>query len=133
MQTVEEFAERHAIKFSATEITRRPDSLMTDMPRGTRHWLCALKREGASYELCFSQGPGIKRNPTKSDILNCMASDCSTVDQVADEFDFMHEFGYEDEEQARLVWEAILEQREGMERLLGKEILEELMYETERE
>lgn len=133
MQTVKQFARKHKVKLEVFEIQSRPDKLMSDMPKGSKHWFCVLKHEDELYETFFSQGPAHTKKPTVIDLLDCMASDCSTTDYCDDALDLFQEFGYKDPNEARLVWNAIARQREGMERLLGKDVLEELMYETERE
>jgi hypothetical protein len=46
------------------------------MPRGTRHWKVALTGPtGKTMSFRYSQAPGIKRDPTTEDVVECMIAE----------------------------------------------------------
>lgn len=136
MQTTSEFISKHNITMTAVPIASNPN--MTDMPAGSRHWCCKLRRttrEGfASLDVPFSQGPALKDDPTAADVLDCLASDASGIENAEDFEDWASEYGYDpDSRKAEAIFNACKAQSGGLRRLLGEEAYQELLWETERD
>lgn len=80
---------------------------------------------------------GIKRVPNApelSDVLDCLASDSSGVENARDFNDWAADYGYdEDSRKAEKIYNQCVEQRRELRDLLGLKLYEELLYEVERE
>jgi hypothetical protein len=132
MQTVNKFIKKYGIKMESEQIRSRPDGLMSG--RSQRHYNCTLiLKDGQEMSLYFSQGEGIPHYLKIEDVIDCIASDCSVFEECEDALDLYRDFGYKDAKEARLVWDAITKQYEEALNFFGKDVLDELMYETERE
>lgn len=136
MQTIQDFVNSRGIHFTATRIPSNPS--MTDMPTGSRHWSCVLRRnQGEPFgtlTVPFSQGPAIKEDPTASDVLNCLALDASGIESSAGTFeDWCDEYGYDpDSRKAERIFNECLEQTQRLRQFLGDEAFEALLYDTEK-
>jgi hypothetical protein len=136
MQTIEQFVKKHGIHFDAHQIPSNPN--MSDMPTGSRHWSCTLRRnQGEPFgtlTIPFSQGPAIIEDPTAEDILDCLASDASGIESSAETFeDWCGEYGYDtDSRKAEAIFNACVEQTERLRAFLTPEEFEELLYDTEK-
>ena len=109
---------------------------MADMPRGSSHWLCTVgNAQGETMEIRYSMGPALTGEPELPQILDTLASDISSVRDSPDWLDWAEEFGYEGVESlrsARSAHQAITQQGEDLERLIGHDALETLLWDTER-
>lgn len=82
------------VNMTAQLISQRPDSLMSDMPKGSRHYACTITRGTETVISTFySQGPAIKTSPDLLDVLQCLLSDGSAADESFD--DWCANFGYD--------------------------------------
>ncbi len=133
--TLRAFIARHRISAEAFLIDERPDSLMADMPAGSRHWRVVLHESKSRHQmtLYFSQGPAIEREPAAEDVLDCLASDWSSYDNARDFAAWASDLGYDtDSRKAEAIWRAVCRQAHQLERFLGAALVRELAYNVER-
>src|SRR3990167_8432953 len=90
---LEQFIARNRVRMSAEWADSNPN--MADMPGGSSHWKCKIKAGKRSMTVYFSQGPAHSREPTAADLLDCLASDASTIDNARGFEEFCSELGYD--------------------------------------
>lgn len=156
---VEQFIQKHGIRFDCHRVEKRPDGLMdgdygkeplaTVLARDKmRHFKCRIWNAEAraydiagrkvpvklrSFGLYFSQGSGHTVDPTLADVLDCLASDASGHDNANSFEDWASDYGYDtDSRKAEKTWRAIQRSSEQLKRTLGESAYEELLWETER-
>jgi hypothetical protein len=116
--TLNGFVEKYGIKFSAELTDSNPH--MTDMPAGSAHYRCRIRRGRRSMLVHFSQGPAICREPTAADVLQCLASDASGVENARGFEDWCGDYGYStDSRSAERTYRAIEKQAADLRRVLG--------------
>ena len=126
MQTYEQFAKKHGVKFESQPREFRGDGLMTDCPN---HWSCKLTCGMNEYEFWFSGGSAV-RSIELDNVLSCMASDCAGTEDRTFE-DWAAEYGYDtDSRSAEKIFDACCKQYTELLALFGKDVLEELLYQT---
>jgi hypothetical protein len=73
------------------------------------------------------------RKPTAADILDCLASDCSGIDNARGFEDWASDYGYDtDSRKALATYEQCVKQAAELQRLLGRDAYNELLNQTER-
>lgn len=130
--THSEFAAKAGLSFSAAPADDNPH--MTDASLGMRHWLCILRRKGKeTMRVPFSQGSAYKDPPTVADVLWCLASDATSWEDCAGSFEsWAEEFGYDtDSRRGEQTFKAVRRQSRALRTLLGDDLYNELLYETE--
>lgn len=131
MQTMQAFIAAHGITMETTMVDRNPH--MDDMPQGSTHWLCTITADGSTMEVHFSMGPAHCAEPELPEVLDCLASDATTVENAQTFLDWCAELGYDDDSRrAERTYRATVEQTEALRGLLGAKAVEWLMYDTER-
>lgn len=130
MATLAAFIRANILTMSA----KRTDSNPHMSGEGMRHWRCTIRNGRRSMTVAFSQGSGHTTDPTLADVLDCLASDASTVTSALRGFEeWANELGYDtDSRKAYAVYEACQAQAAQLERLLGADAFESLLYKTER-
>jgi hypothetical protein len=74
-----------------------------------------------------------KFRPELADLLDCIASDASGIDNARSFTDWAGDYGYdEDSIKARRIYDTCTDQHHELEQLLGREQIQVLMYEVER-
>lgn len=133
--TLAAFIEEHGITAQVDWADTNPN--MADMPAGSTHWLVTLKRDGAEdLAVPFSMGPAHSSEPEIADVLDCLASDASSVENANDWFDWAEEMGYDGAEQlrqARDTFATIERQTADLREFLPSDAFEQLLYSTERQ
>ena len=95
---------------------------MSDMPAGSTHWRCTLRRGRKSMILYFSQGPALRGMPTIVDVLTCLALDASGYDDARSFEEWCSEYGYDaDSRKAERTFKLIGQQVDALRRLLDDE------------
>lgn len=144
--TIEQFIQKHGIKFECHRVETRPDGLMDSDNSMTRHFRCRIisnrellgRTRPRSFGLYFSQGSAHTQDPTLADVLDCLASDASGYENAygngGTRFEqWAEEYGYDtDSRKAEKTFRAIKRQAEQLKRTLGQEAYEELLWNTER-
>jgi len=126
--TLTAFIQQHGITMSADPADANPN-----MPtgRGWQHWRCTLACGHREMTVYFSQGPAICREPTVEDVLDCLAMDASGLGGSFE--DWCNEFGYDtDSRRAERTFQLIERQSKQLQRLIGADAYETLLYQIER-
>lgn len=128
-QTVAEFATKHGITIA--DWTTHGFHADED---GWEHqrWTFILAHEGRTLTVPFRTGTGWDREPSITDILDAIASDAHAGADLDFE-EFCSNFGYDaDSRKAYATWEACVKMRDDLTAFLGSDLLDELLYDTER-
>jgi len=76
-------------------------------PEGSRSWLVTLKIADRSLTVPFYCEPGIKDAPDAADVLSCLLSDATSVENATDFEDWATENGYSaDSREAERIYQA---------------------------
>ena len=131
MQTIEEFIEANNLTMKVERTISNP--LMSDSRDAMSHWNCTIvnnagKRSERTFTLVFSMGSAHKKPPTLADVLDCLASDASGYENAKTFEDWAGEYGYDTE-----TFNAVRDQAAQLEKLLGRDQYEKLLWETERQ
>jgi hypothetical protein len=130
--TIQAFIVQNRIKFTAEEIGSRADG-SEGWIGGSRHWRCKFRCGRKSMTVEYSQGPAIERDPTASDVLDCIASDVGGIKSARSFEEWASDLGYDtDSRKAEQTFKAIERQAARLESMLGVEATERLCFETER-
>jgi len=139
---VNEFARKHRVTMTATLVGSNPN--MDDMPAGSTHWSCELRRSldvrGAqgrrlkrTLTTYFSMGPAHCKEPTVYDLLDCLASDACTIENAPTFEEFARDLGYdEDSRKAERIYKVCQKQTEKLRQFLGEDAFALLVFDTER-
>lgn len=132
MNTLKEFIEDFRLTFCVEEAASNPN--MEDWVEGVKHFTCIFTNANLEVmKVPFSQGPGLKHQPTAEDVLDCLASDASGVAEDETFEDWCGEFGYDaDSRKAYATFQAVLKQSDELETFLGWEAYQQLLWNTER-
>jgi hypothetical protein len=129
--TMAQFIAAHGVKFSATMTDKNPN--MDDMPSGSAHWKCQIRRGRRSMTVHFSQGPAVCREPTAADVLDCLASDAAGYENARSFEDWCGEYGYDtDSRKAERTFRAVEAQSTALARLLSPDEFNALLFKVER-
>jgi hypothetical protein len=105
---------------------------MSDMPQGSTHHKCTLKKKGKQMTVYFSQGSGYYgEDPSVFGVLSCLISDAASLNCVSSIADFAEEFGYS-YLKAEKVYNTIEKQTEKLKKFLGSDF-DYFMYEVEND
>lgn len=129
VQTVDQFVSRHGIKMIALKAHNPGTGTAAD--KAARHWSCKLSvpadRTGGMIVPYF-QGSAHTALPTAADVLDCLASDISGLDNAGGFYHWCGEYGFDtDSRKATDIYETILRQSRELRALLGADGLAELM------
>lgn len=124
-----QFANKYRIKARAEWADANPH--MADA-KNMNHFKVTLRRPGKQMTLYFSQGYGISGEPTAADVLNCLASDSSIVENARSFEDWASDLGYEpDSRKAEKIFKTCEKQAERFKKFLGDELYKTLLWNTE--
>jgi hypothetical protein len=98
-----------------------------------RHFRCVLKCGKRQLTIPFSQGAAHEKEPTASDVLDCLAMDAIGVENARSFEEWCAEYGYDtDSRKAEKIFQVCEREAEGLRRLLGPEAYEQLLWKVER-
>lgn len=131
MQAISEFLKKHPVRLRSVKVPDRDD---VDWPgEGASHYVCILVHDGRHLLTYYSIGGAHPNPPGADDVLNCLASDAASVESARDFAGWCSEFGSnKDSIRERRAFRACRRQVDKLMRLLGEEVYEELLFETER-
>jgi hypothetical protein len=134
MQTIKEFITAQQLTLTLTRVPVRTDGVMSD---SSRHWLFVIEQQGrgnkAKLSGFFSQGSAHTKAPTLADILDCIASDASGIENAGKFSDWCGEYGYSaDSREAEKIFHACEAQAESLKALLGRDAYQALLFDCER-
>ena len=133
---IEEWMQEHGIETEVEWADENPN--MSDPFPGATHWLVTFKRgEDLKFAVHYSQGSAHSSEPEPADVLDCVASDVSSVVNEPDWLQWARDLGYEsieDAEKARSTYQTIEAQRTSLLFFLGEDeaALNTLLWEIER-
>lgn len=131
MATIDQFIASNALRFSYRQVDARKDA--SDWGPGARHYRATIRKGRPSMMVDYSQGAGITDDPQLADVLDSLASEFAGVDNSRDFADWCSEYGYSDDSRkAERIYRAIIKQRYSLERVIGDDAVQALMYDTER-
>jgi len=129
MKTLQSFIKSEHIKFQVEWADNNPH--MSDMPGGSTHWKCKIRKGNRQMTAFFSMGPAHNKEPECEDLLDCLASGSSSVDR--DFSSWASELGYgEDSRKPDKIYKICVKQAESLKRVLGDTAYECLLFDTER-
>ena len=131
--TLDQFITEQQLVMSVRPIKRNPH-MQEQMPRNFK---CTIEFEGRGYHepltVYFSQGSAHKKPPTLAEVLDCLASDASGVDNAQSFEDWASEYGYDtDSRKAEKTYNICVQQAQELKALLGQDTYNQLLYGTER-
>ena len=132
--TLDQFITEQQLVMSVRSVKRNPHMQGEQMPR---NFECTIEFEGRGYHepltVYFSQGSAHKKPPTLADVLDCLASDASGVDNAQSFEAWASEYGYDtDSRKAEATYRACEKQAQELKALLGQDAYNQLLYSTER-
>lgn len=101
------------------------------------HYTCKIvrtMRDRRTMTVTFSKGIGHKgKRPSLAEVLDCLASDASMVENSRDFTDFCNELGYDpDSRKAKRTYDTIIRQSFELRELLGEAQYKRLLWKIER-
>ncbi|MFA5377545.1 MAG: hypothetical protein WC455_17470 [Dehalococcoidia bacterium] len=102
--------------------------------KDANHYKVTLRCKGRQLTTYFSQGYGIKEDPTAAGVIDCLASDAVGVENARSFEDWASEYGYAtDSRRAERLFKICEMQAKKLRSFLGDDLYEELLWNTERE
>lgn len=97
MQSMHEFVARHGIGIEPPmRVPSNPNMADQEWARTAKHYAVTLTHGRKTMTLHFSQGSGIREEPTAADVLNALALDSSGFDNADGDFEtWASEYGIE--------------------------------------
>jgi len=129
-----DFVKRNRIHFSAELTDTNPNMASDDQwMRAANHWKVTFRCEGRQLTTYFSQGSGISRDPSAEDVLDCLGSDASGIENVNSFEQWACEYGYDtDSRKAEKTFKACERAAAKLEQFLGADEYQHLLWHTER-
>lgn len=129
--TIAEFVKANSIRLTAErwhENPSMPDSSNMD------HWKCLLIAGKSRMTVYFSMGYGHKgKAPKADDVLDCLASDASGIENARSFEDWCGDYGYDtDSRAAEKTFKTCEHQAKRLRTLLGDSAYTTLLWNTER-
>lgn len=127
---IKQFIEKHKITSEYNCVGRNKH-----MPtyKDAHHYKVTFYRGDDSLTTPYSQGLGIKEDPTAEDVLNCLAMDASSAENCPTLEDFFDEFGYEiDDPTTSRTWRIIQREAKKLKAFLGTAPYNTLLWDIER-
>ena len=130
MKSIQEFIKVNNIKVTCNQITERKDDIA--WPEGSTHWNCKISHKENTMFVTFSQGSAISGEPEAAEVLNAVACDAASYNDAKTFEDFADELGYDpDSRKAEKIYNACGKSADNLKTLLGPELYEALLYDTE--
>lgn len=127
--TMADFIQANKLKMTSEKAKDNPHMNALDMD----HWKCKITQGKHSMTLYFSKGYGHNgKEPQLDEVLDCLASDASSV--INSDFEeWARDMGFdEDSRKAEKTYKTIERQSDKLQRLLGGDAYQTLLYSVER-
>jgi hypothetical protein len=127
---MQDFIASNSITAEAKSVDHNPNMAdSADMD----HWRVTLRRPGHKMTVYFSMGRGHNgKSPKAADVLDCLASDSSSIENAKDFADWCSDYGYDtDSRSAHRTFTVCRRQAERLKKFIGDRY-QELLWETER-
>ena len=130
--TLQQFIAEQQLEMSVFPVKRNPH-MGVQMPR---NFDCTITMVGRGHHepmtVYFSQGSAHKKNPTLAEVLDCLASEASGVDNARSFEEWASEYGYDtDSRKAERTYQICKKQAQELKALLGQDAYNQLLYSTE--
>ena len=129
MKTIPQFVKENKIRINveyADTNKNAPDW------KNANHYKVTLKKGNKQLSTYFSQGYGITEEPTAEDVLNCLGSDSSGIENARSFEDWASEYGYNiDSRKAEKLFHICEKQADRLKNFLGDTLYNELLFNTE--
>jgi hypothetical protein len=133
MQTVKQFAAKHKIRLTCEPVDRNPYAEDDAWARSANHYKCLLIYGRRSMVVYFSMGSALTHEPRVEDVLDSLVMEWYGIGNVPKFEDWAREYGYDlDSRRAERIYKVVIRQSKQFEALLGRDLLKELAYKTER-
>ena len=131
-----DFIKENKITMSVNK--RDVNPFMNDSKFPMDHYRVCLQviTEGShrQYTTYFSKGMGHNgAEPTTEEVLDCLASDSAGIENEGSFENWADGYGYEQDQKARRIYQACCRVSEKLIRLLGQDLYNTLLWNTERE
>lgn len=129
--TIQEF-----IQGAGLSMNVRPADNNPNMPDADRmnHYRCQIKAGRSRMTVLFSMGSALMHEPELKEVLDCLASDASGLENARSFEDWCGEYGYNtDSRWAERTYRTIERQADKLKNLLGESAYETLLWKIERE
>ena len=131
-QTLQQFVAAHKVTATAGLTDRNPN-MDTDPRHPMTHYKVRLRAGRRSMTLHFSMGMAHTREPEVADVLDCLASDSASFENARSFEDWCSDYGYDtDSRKAERTYRAIQRQAGKLQRVLGEDAYQALLWNTER-
>ena len=137
-KTLAEFVAEHELTADVERAADNPNAI--SFGPDARHWLVTIHSgvTGESMAVPFSQGSGLTEDPTLEDVLDCLASDASSIqgeefETWAEEMGFFPVDSAEELRQAQRTFALIDDQADALANVIGVDAFNELLYDVERQ
>ena len=132
-KTITGFIEEHNIELSS--VTWKETNPNNPEWKDADHWECVLDSDYGTMTIYFSKGYGHHgEEPHLEEILDCMASDGSSIENVASFEEWANELGYDtDSRKAERIYNLCVKQSEELKTIMGHDAYFELLYDVERQ
>lgn len=137
--TIQEFIEENNLHMYRSTAYDNPDMVDGKWKKTASHYSIKIERRNGygvaegTMALFYSQGSAIKRLPTLSDVLDCLASDSSGFDNAHSFEEWAGDYGYDtDSRTAEKTYKQIEKQAGQLRSLLGDEAYEQLINDIDR-
>lgn len=130
MQTMKDFVRKNKITIDSVIVGENPN-FDADPKWQEYHYKSTLKYKKKQMTIYFSMGIGLGYEPKVEEVLNCLASDSSSVENEDFE-NWCRNLGYDtDSRKAEKIYKICQKQAEKLEKFLGEELYKELLWNTE--
>lgn len=132
--TLEQFIAEQQLVMSVVAVKQNPHMADSPMPR---NFECTISFVGRGYHepltVYFSQGSAHENPPTLAEVLDCLASDASGIENARSFEEWASEYGYDtDSRKAERTYKICEKQARDLERFLGQDAYQQLLWNTER-
>jgi hypothetical protein len=129
--TITEFVTSLGATMTVKPIDSNPN--MPDADVAMSHYACLIRVGKSRLTVPFSMGSGLSGEPQIGDVLDCMASDASTIENARSFEAWCAELGYdEDSRKAERTFKICQRQAVKLKRLLSQSAYDTLLWNTER-
>lgn len=134
MQTLEQFIKSAGAVMTATSRDDNHNFAVGEKNRAAmHHWTCLLRCGRSRMTIPFSMGSALTREPTVAEVLDCLASDASGIENARSFEDWCGEYGYDvDSRKAEKTFKVCQRQANQLKRFLGDSAYATLLWEVER-
>jgi hypothetical protein len=136
--TIQEFIGKYGIAIGYSRVSANPNMANDQWAKEASHYLVSLSimREGTPFCMTvpYNMGKAHKDGPTPADVLSALALDALGVHGGREFEDWAQEYGYDaDSRKAETTFETVCKQAQELQRFLGDEAYQELLFEVDTE